>query len=504
MKNSNIAVGLDIGTTKVAAIVGRRNDHGKIEVLAVGKTRSLGVNRGMVNNITKTIESIKLAIEDVEVKSGKKIDKVVVGIAGQHIRSIQHSDYIMRENSDDVITQEDIDHLIKQVHKLVMLPGEQIIHVLPQEYRIDYVEDIKDPIGMSGARIEASFHVVVGNISSIKNIGRCVTNSGLKVHDVTLEPIASAESVLSEEEKEAGVALIDIGGGTTDLAIFKDGIIRHSAVIPFGGNIITDDIKEGCSIIEKQAEQLKVRFGSAWPGEMSDNEIVSIPGLRGREPKEVTMRNLSQIISARVREIISQVFQEIKNYGYEEPRKKLIAGIVLTGGGAQLNHMQQIVEYITGIDTRVGVPTEHLDGGSEGELKSPLYATAVGLLIKGIQNNEEKDRQTIVNDIPELQEEDDSVIVVDPEPKIVETIFSEPVIVEPETVIEEKVEVKEIIGEIEESVVIEPVFVPKPPNVLVEGGEDVDVEVPIEKTEEKSKNIMESLLDKFMRFLETE
>jgi cell division protein FtsA len=191
---------------------------------------------------------------------------------------------------------------------------------------------------------------------------------------------------LSQEEKEAGVALIDIGGGTTDLAIFKDGIIRHTAVIPFGGNVITDDIKEGCSIIEKQAELLKVKFGSAWPGENRENEIVSIPGLRGREPKEISLKNLSKIIHARVVEIIEQVFVEIKAYGHEDPRKKLIAGIVLTGGGSQLQHIKQLVEYITGMDTRIGYPNEHLAGNSSEEISSPLYATAVGLVMNSIEN----------------------------------------------------------------------------------------------------------------------
>jgi len=409
MKNSNIAVGLDIGTTKIVAIVGRRNDRGKVEVLGLGKTKSLGVHRGVVNNITKTMESIQTAISEAEATSGEKITRVVVGIAGQHIRSLQHTDYIDRDNFEDVIEEEDIDELINQVKKLVMLPGEEIIHVLPQEFKIDGQSEIKEPVGMSGRRIESNFHVVVGNVASIRNIGRCVVNSGLELDDITLEPIASANSVLSEEEKEAGVALIDIGGGTTDLAIFKDGIIRHSAVIPFGGNVITEDIKEGCSIIEKQAELLKVKFGSAWPGENSENEIVSIPGLRGREPKEVTMKNLSKIIHARVVEIIEHVYLEIKNYGHQEPKKKLIAGIVLTGGGAELKHIRQMVEYITGMDCRIGYPNEHLASGSDKRLASPIFATAVGLLITGLDKLEARKRQ----EAEELEE----VIEPEEEPK---------------------------------------------------------------------------------------
>ncbi|NRA93659.1 MAG: cell division protein FtsA, partial [Psychroserpens sp.] len=304
MENNRISVGLDIGTTKIVAMIGRKNEYGKVEILGIGKSKSLGVHRGVVNNITQTIQSIQQAVQEAEAEAGMQIEEVTVGIAGQHIRSLQHSDYITRANSELVIDEEDIDRLINQVHKLVMLPGEEIIHVLPQEYKVDGQAEIKEPIGMYGGRLEANFHVVVGQVSSIRNIGRCVKSSGLELEGITLEPLASANAVLSQEEKEAGVALIDIGGGTTDLAVFKDGIIRHTAVIPFGGNVVTEDIKEGCSIIEKQAELLKIKFGSAWPGENKDNEIVSIPGLRGREPKEITLKNLSKIIHARVVEII--------------------------------------------------------------------------------------------------------------------------------------------------------------------------------------------------------
>jgi len=387
MKETNYSVGLDIGTTKIVAIIGKENEYGKIEILGIGKSKSLGVHRGVVNNITQTIESIQQAVQQAETDSGIKIDTVSVGIAGQHIRSLQHSDYITRANSEEVIGYQDVDNLCNQVYKLVMLPGEEIIHVLPQEFKVDGQAEIKEPIGMYGGRLEANFHVVVGQVSSIKNIVRCIKSAGLNLGEISLEPLASANAVLSQEEKEAGVALIDIGGGTTDLAIFKDGIIRHTAVIPFGGNVITEDIKEGCSIIEKQAELLKIKFGSAWPGENKDNEIVSIPGLRGRDPKEITLKNLSKIIHARVVEIIEQVYVEIKNYGHEEQKKKLIGGIVLTGGGSQLKHLKQLVEYITGMDTRIGYPNEHLAGDSEEEIASPLYATGVGLLMSAVASD---------------------------------------------------------------------------------------------------------------------
>ena len=390
METQNIAVGLDIGTTKIVAMIGQKNQYGKLETIGVGKSKSMGVHRGVVNNITQTIQSIQNAVIEAEATSEIKIGGVTVGIAGQHIRSLQHSDYITRPNAEQVINEEDIDRLINQVHKLVMLPGEEIIHVLPQDFKVDGQAEIKEPIGMYGERLEANFHVVVGQVSSIRNIGRCIQTAGLSLEGITLEPLASAKAVLSQEEKEAGVALIDIGGGTTDLAVFKDGIIRHTAVIPFGGNVITEDIKEGCSIIEKQAELLKIKFGSAWPGENKDNEIVSIPGLRGRDPKEISLKNLSKIIHARVVEIIEQVYVEIKYYGHEEQKKKLIAGIVLTGGGSQLNHLKQLVEYITGMDTRVGYPNEHLAGDSDGDITSPLYATAVGLVLDGLERQEKQ------------------------------------------------------------------------------------------------------------------
>ena len=408
MKENMISIGLDIGTTKIVAMIGQTNEYNKMKILGVGKSISLGVHRGVVNNITQTIQSIQQAVSEAEELSGIKVDGVTVGIAGQHIRSLQHSDYITRNNSEQVIDETDIEKLINQVHKLVMLPGEEIIHVLPQEFKVDGQAEIKEPIGMYGGRLEANFHVVVGQVSSIRNIGRCIKSAGLDLDGITLEPLASANAVLSNEEKEAGVALIDIGGGTTDLAIFKDGIIRHTAVIPFGGNVITEDIKEGCSIIEKQAELLKVKFGSAWPGENKENEIVSIPGLRGRDPKEISLKNLSKIIHARTVEIIEQVYLEIKNYGHEEQKKKLIAGIVLTGGGSQLKHLKQLVEYVTGMDTRVGYPNEHLAGDTDKNVTSPLYATAVGLVMDGLSKIEKNTTENL-----ELDNSNDEVGVIE-------------------------------------------------------------------------------------------
>jgi len=381
---SEIIVGLDIGTTKIAAIVGKRNEHGKIEILGMGRSESLGVMRGMVANIEKTVASIKEAVEEASIKSEVEIKEVYVGIAGQHIKSMQHRGMITRSNTDYEISQADIDAITDDMYRLAMPPGEEIIHVIPQEFIVDNEQGIKEPIGMEGVRLEANCHIITGLVTAAKNIYKCVEKAGLTTKELILEPLASAEAVLTEEEKEAGVVLVDIGGGTTDIAIFQDGIIRHTAVIPFGGNVITEDIKEGCSIIRTQAEQLKVKFGSALAKQTRENEIVSIPGLRGREPKEISVKNLAHIIQARVEEIIDHVHYEIKHSGYE---KKLIAGIVITGGGSQLKNISQLVEYITGMDTRIGYPNEHLGKGFD-EVKSPMYATGVGLVISGLKDAE--------------------------------------------------------------------------------------------------------------------
>ena len=382
---SEIIVGLDIGTTKIVAIVGRKNENGKLEILGMGRSESIGVSRGVVSNIDKTVQSIKDAVADAETKSGVDIKVVNVGIAGQHIKSLQHRGIKVRNNTEDEINQNDINALIEDMYKLVMLPGEEIIHVLPQEYIIDNEQGIKDPIGMAGVRLEANFHIITGQIAAAKNIYKCVHKAGLEVNDLILEPLASSEAVLSAEEKEAGVALVDIGGGTTDIAIFQDGIIRHTAVIPFGGNAITEDIKEGCGIIKNQAELLKLKFGSALATESKENEIVSIPGLRGRDPKEISLKTLAQIIQARMEEIIENIYYEIKNSGYEN---KLICGIVITGGGAQLKHISQLIEYVTGMDTRIGYPNEHLAKGNSEEMTSPMFATGVGLVLKGFNTME--------------------------------------------------------------------------------------------------------------------
>jgi len=393
-KSSPIVVGLDIGTTKICAIVGRRNKNGKIEVLGIGKAESAGVTRGVVSNIDKTVQGIIQAVDIASAQSNVEIKVANVGIAGQHIKSLQHRGLITRRDLDNEISRKDIDKLIEDMFNLVMPPGEGIIHVIPQEFTIDGEPGIKDPIGMAGVRLEANFHIISGQTAAIKNIVKCVNKASLETVDLILEPLASSESVLSDEEKEAGVVLVDIGGGTTDIAIFHEGIIRHTAVIPFGGNSITEDIREGCSVMRNIAEQLKVRFGSALAEENKENEIVCVPGLRGREPKEISVKNLAFVIQARMEEIVEHVYYEIKASGYE---KKLIAGIVVTGGGAQLKHLSQLVEFVTGLDCRIGYPNEHLAKNEVlpknvyEELQSPMYATGIGLLIKGVQKIEYDD-----------------------------------------------------------------------------------------------------------------
>ncbi|MFN5181907.1 MAG: cell division protein FtsA [Bacteroidota bacterium] len=396
--HQDIVVGLDIGTTKIAVLVGTKNEFGKIEILSAGKCESKGVQRGVVVNIQETIESIKNAVaeaiknldlRDAEDQSKKlviEVGEVIVGIAGQHIKSLQHRGMIIRQNTEDEVSQLDVDSLIDDMHKLVMNPGEEIIHVIPQDYIVDKETGIINPIGHAGVRLEGNFHIITGHVSAIKNISKCVDRAGLKLADLQLEPLASSASVLSEEEKEAGVVLVDIGGGTTDVAIFYDGIIRHTAVIPFGGNIISDDIKEGCSIIKAQAEVLKVRFGCALAAESQQNEVIAIPGLHGRPHKEISIKNLSNIIQARMEEILEFVLFEIKNSGYD---KKLSAGIVVTGGGAQLKHLSQLVELVTGMDCRIGSPNEHLGSGSV-ELTNPMFATGVGLVMKGFEKLEKE------------------------------------------------------------------------------------------------------------------
>jgi cell division protein FtsA len=388
MENEKIVVGLDIGTTKICAVVGRKNEYGKLEVLGMGKAESDGVIRGIVTNIDKTVHAIEKAVGEASDQSGIDIRVVNVGIAGQHIKSSIHHGSITRSSSDDEITVEDVNRITNDMYRIVIPPGSEIIHVMPQDYIVDYEEGIKDPVGMSGVKLEADFHIITAQTNAINNINKCVRRAGLEIENLILEPLSSSLAVLSEEEKEAGICLVDIGGGTTDIAIFHDNIIRHTAVIPFGGNIITSDIKQGCMVMQHQAEILKKKFGKAIAEEASPNEVVSIPGIRNRAPKEISVKNLSHIIEARMEEIIELAHTEIITSGYEN---KLAGGIVITGGGAQLSCLKQLVEYMTGMDARVGYPNEHLGRSKVDEIKSPMYATSVGLVLSGFRAIDERE-----------------------------------------------------------------------------------------------------------------
>ena len=384
MSEGKIIVGLDIGTTKVACIVGQKAENGKIEILGYGKTVSTGVRRGVVTNIFDTVEAIKTAVKQAEDQSGVEINRVSVGIAGQHIKSLQHRGVLMRDNHETEITEAELERLRNDTFKINMTPGEEIIDVIRQDTYVDG-EAASNPVGMLGNKIEANFHVIIGQTSAAKNIVKCIQSAGLEMDYMILEPIASAQAVLDEEEKDAGVVLVDIGGGTTDIAIFKDKKIQHTAVIPFGGNIITEDICTGCSIIKHYAEEVKVKFGSALASENRDDEVVSIPGIRGREPKEISFKNLAHIIQARLEEIFELVNYEIQKAKSEN---QLIAGIVLTGGGALMKHIQQLAEFKTGLEVRIGYPNEHLNKNTMKEMSSPMYSTGIGIVIETIARME--------------------------------------------------------------------------------------------------------------------
>ena len=397
----DIMIGLDIGTTKISVIIGRKNQYGKLEILGTGRSISNGVTRGIVSNIDKTVSSIVEAIEEANQDSGIEIEEVFIGVAGQHIKSLQHRGEIVRDNIEIEIGKADIAKLKSNMFKLITIPGEEIIHVIPQEYTVDGEDGIEDPVGMAGVKLEANFHVITAQVGAVKNIIKCVERAGLKARDLVLEPFASAVAVLDEDELREGVALVDIGGGTTDVAIFLGNIIRHTAVIPFGGNVITKDIKGGLEILENQAELLKIKFGSAMYTEEQENVMVAIPGLRGRPAKEIAVRNLSEIIGARYKEIIDLVYHEIKASGYEN---KLMTGVVLTGGGSLIKNLKQLVAYITGKETRIGYPNEHLGTESKDLVVSPMYSTGVGLVLKGFEYLEQHPEEFIMTEgIPNNQ-----------------------------------------------------------------------------------------------------
>lgn len=380
---------IDIGTTKIVAIVGVITDEGKVKVLGMGKSISKGVKRGVVLNIEETSACIQEAVLQAQQTSNLTFSEVYVGIAGQHIKSMKnrHSKYIQAKDGE--ITQADLDELKSDMHNISMDAGEEIIHVIPQNYTVDNECGVKQPVGMFGKRLEANFHIVVGEISSAKHIHKCIQRAGLKVKRMILEPLASASAVLTSDEKEIGVAMVDIGGGTTDIAIYYDGVLRHTAVIPFGSDIITRDIKEGCSILHRQAEKIKIQFGTALADTAPEEQVVSVPGISGREPKHISIRFLSKIIQARMEEIIDYIAFEIENSGFSN---KLGAGITITGGGALLRHIRQLMSYKTSMDVNIGYPSKSLLINNT-EINSPIFSTSIGLLLNGFAMDKECSRE---------------------------------------------------------------------------------------------------------------
>jgi len=381
-----LVAAIDIGTTKIVAIVGRCDGNGGIEILGLSNTPSTGVKRGVVLNIEETVKAIRTTVDDLEERTGLVMKDVFVGIAGRHIKSKMARGYITRDSHESEIDITDIRRLTADMYKLPIDVGEEIIHVIPQTYIVDNESGINNPVGICGKRLEANFHIVIGQISSARNTERCINKAGMNLMSLVLEPLASSEAVLTDEEKEAGVVLVDIGGGTTDVAIYYDNVIRHTAVIPFGGNMVTADIREGCSILQKQAEDLKVKFGYAIGDIAPENKVVSIPGIAGREPKEISFKNLAYIIQSRMEEILDAVNFEIQNSGFAE---RLTAGVVITGGGAMLKNLPQLVKYKTAMDVRIGHPNVHLSGKGKDEINQPMYATSVGLILRGLDYIEE-------------------------------------------------------------------------------------------------------------------
>lgn len=385
-KKQPVIVGLDIGTTKVVAIAGRKNEYGKLEILGFGRADSAGVSHGVVMNIEQCIRSIEQAVEKcLQSNPDLDIKEVYVGIAGQHIKSLQTRGDRVRTNTEDEISKEDIDLLVRDQYKTYIPAGDQIIDIIPQEFIVDSTPSVIDPIGMSGVKIGANFHIITGDRNAIRNIKRCVDKSDLNTRDLVLQPLASAAAVMNDEDLEAGVAIVDIGGGTTDMAVFYDGILKHTAVIPYAGVNITNDIRNGLGVLKAQAEQMKVQFGTALADEANENAYITIPGLRGLPPKEISVKNLAHIIQARMQEILDYVVYHLKQIDLD---KRLYGGIILTGGGAQLDHIIQLTEYVTGLSARIGHPNEHLAGGHAESLMNPMYSTCIGLILRGYHDYE--------------------------------------------------------------------------------------------------------------------
>jgi cell division protein FtsA len=424
---SPIIVGLDIGTTKIAAIAGRKNEFGKLEILGFGRANSSGVQHGQVLNIDQTIKAIQQALVNCyESNKDLEISEVYVGIAGHHIKSLQTRGDIVRQEPENEIKSWEIDQLINNQRKTFIPAGDQIIDVIPQDFHVDNIQNIKDPVGFNGVKVGANFHIITGDRNAIRNINRAVQRSGLETKDLVLQPLASASAVMSEIDMEAGVAILDIGGGTSDLAVFYEGILKHTAVIPFGGENITNDIKLGLGVLRTQAEAMKVQFGSALSDQTKANTFITIPGLRGMAPKEIAVKNLANIIQARMSEIMDFVTYHLKQVGLDS--RSLNGGIILTGGGSQMKHLLQLTEYLTGLNARIGLPNEHLAGDYLEELAMPMYSTCIGLILKGYNDYENTVRATEVVFEKEVAATRKPVVVdnqVEIIPSVEETLLTE-------------------------------------------------------------------------------
>lgn len=381
----NIIVGLDIGTTKVCAVVAGTDENGRINILGLGRAPSEGMMRGVVTNIERTIRSIRAAVDEASSQSGVNIRSVIVGIAGDHIQSFQSRGVIAISGPDHEVTQGDIDRLIEDTKRVALPSDRKIIHVIPQEFIIDGQDGVYDPLGMSGVRMEANVHIITGLVTAAQNIYKCVQRAGLEVQDMVLEPLASSYAVLDDQEKEVGVALLDVGGGTTDLAVFEERTIRHTAVIGIAGRKVTDDVRKGLGILNEQAEKLKKEHGFAFLPAVVDNDPIILPGVGGRPPIEIDKRLLAQIIQPRMEEIFEIAALEIKRSGYA---KHLSAGVVLTGGGALVKGTADLAREVLGMPVKVGIPMGFA-GGLIREIENPVYATGVGLVYHGLRTQEQ-------------------------------------------------------------------------------------------------------------------
>lgn len=401
----NLIAAIDLGTTKVVSLVGEKTASG-IKIIAMSQAPSKGVMRGEVVNIQHVLDSMLPTLREVENNIGEKINEVFVGIAGQHIRCATNGSQIIRANPEELITLEEINSITKNMYGTFCQGDEEVLHAIPQSYNIDDFMGVTEPVGMIGKQIAASFKLFIGKKNSAQYSNNVIKRAGLQLKELILEPLASAKAILSEDEMEVGVAMADIGGGTADLLIIQDNIIRHAAVIPFGGNSITEDIRIGCGISSKHAEQLKIDHGTCFSAYAPENKRIVIPGLGGRESREISCKLLAGIIEARVSEILEAIDYEIEKSGY----KKLIkGGLVLTGGSSQLANICQLSNLVTGLDTRVAVPDMVISSDSITDIYKPALSTAVGLVLKGFEKMEREKavyRTTIPlkNEEPVLEE----------------------------------------------------------------------------------------------------